>query len=96
MAGDGGQLGHILLVTAWVAGDEVGDDLLIEMLLTTDAVELALEVLELLERWLAHEVEHTVTGVLRGHLQSSADVASDELAGVFLGGTVGGFVLAAM
>jgi len=89
-------LGHILLVTAWMAGDEVGDNLLVEMLLATDAVELSLEVLELLERWLAHEVEHAVAGVLRGHLQSSADVAGDEFAGIFLGSTVGGLILAAM
>ena len=79
-----------------MTGDEVGDDLLVEMLLVTDTVELALEVLELLERRLAHKMEHAVAGVLRGHLQSSADVAGDEFAGVFLGSTVGGFVLATM
>ena len=83
-------------MTTRVAGDEVGDDLLVEVLLATDAVELSLEVLELLERRLAHEVEHAVAGVLRGHLQPSADVAGDEFAGVFLGSPVGCLILTAI
>ena len=94
LAGDGGQLGHILLVTPWVRRDEVGDDLLVEMLLAADAVELALELEELLERRLAHEHQHAVAGVLRRHLQTAADVSADELARVLLGGSVGGLVLA--
>ena len=43
------QLSHVSLRTAWMAGDEVGDNLLVEMLLAIDAVEDALEVVELLE-----------------------------------------------
>ena len=53
---DDSQLGHIGLCATWVAGNEIGDDLLVEMLLAIDAVEDALELVELLERWLAHQV----------------------------------------
>jgi len=94
--GDDGQLGHVLLAAAGVGGDEVGDDLLVKVLLAVDAVELALEVVELLEGRLAHEVEHTVAGVLRCHLQSSAYMTGDKLPCVFLGRTVGLLVLAAV
>ena len=45
--GDDCQLGHIFLLTAWVAGDEVGDELLTQALFTTDTVEKPLEVIEL-------------------------------------------------
>ena len=51
-----------------MAGDEVRDELLVEMLLAVDAVEDALELVELLERRFAHQSEHTVAGVLRCHL----------------------------
>ena len=77
-----------------MAGDEIGDDLLVEMLLAIDAVEDALEFVELLERGLAHEVEHTVAGVLWGNLQTAADVAGDEFACILAGSLVGCFVLA--
>ena len=50
------QLCHICFRTTRMAGDEVGDYLLVEMLLAIDAVEDALEVVELLERRLAHEI----------------------------------------
>jgi hypothetical protein len=56
MLGDHSQLGHIGLRATRVAGDEIGDDLLVEMLLAIDAVEDALELVELLERRLSHKV----------------------------------------
>ena len=59
------------------------------MLLGVDAVKDALEVEELLKRGFAHELQHTVAGVLRSNFQSSADMTGDELSGVLLGGTVG-------
>lgn len=92
LTGDVGQLGHVFLMTPRIAADKVGDDLLIEVLLAANAVELALELIELLERRLAHKLEHTVAGVLRCHFQASADVMADEFTGVFLCGTVGGLV----
>ena len=67
MLGDDSQLGHIRLRTPWMAGDEIGDDLLVEMLLAIDAVEDALELVELLERGFAHEVQHAVAGVFRSN-----------------------------
>ncbi len=41
------QFCHVRLRTSRVAGDEVGDELLTQALLTTDAVEKALKVVEL-------------------------------------------------
>lgn len=52
--GDDSQFGHVLFTASRMAADEVGDNLLIEILFTVDAVELALELIELLERGLAH------------------------------------------
>ncbi len=56
LAGDIGQLGHVLLTAPWMAADEVRDDLLVEVLIATNAVELSLELIELLERGLTHEL----------------------------------------
>ena len=87
-AGDDGELGHVLLGAAGVAADEIGYELLVEARLAADAVEVALEGLELAEGGLAHDLQHSVGGMLGGHLEAAADVAGDELAGVgFLVGT---------
>ena len=50
-----GEFGHVFLAASGMAADEVGDDLLVETLLAADAVEDALELVEELERGLAHE-----------------------------------------
>ena len=91
--GEHGKFGHIFFQTAGVGGNEIGDDLLAEVLLAVDAVEDTLEGVELLEGGFAHELEHTVAGVLGSHLQSSADMSADEFAGVLLSGSVGCLVL---
>ena len=96
MFGDDSQLGHIGLTASGMAGDEVGDDLLVEMLLAIDAVEDALELVELLERRFAHQRQHMVGSVLWSHLQASADVILDQFAGVLHSGLVRLLVLAAM
>ncbi len=96
MLGDDCQFSHILLTAAGVTADEVGNDLLAEVLFAVDAVKHPLELIELLERGLPHQIEHTVAGMLRGHLQTTADMTADELAGIFLSSTVGGLVLAAV
>ena len=70
LLGDDGELCHIFLMATWVRRDEVGDDLLPEVLFAIDAVELAFELIELLERGLAHQVEHTIAGMLWGYLQA--------------------------
>ena len=88
------QLSHIGFRTTRMAGDEVGDNLLIEMFLTIDAIEDALEVVELLERRFAHQVKHALAGMLWCHLQASADVARNQFAGIFHGRLVGCLVLA--
>ena len=72
--------------------DEVGDDLLAQAAVVVDAVELPLEVVEEAEGGFAHQLQHTVAGVLWGHLKASADVPRDELARVVGGSAVEGFV----
>ncbi len=94
LSGDDGQFGHILFAAPGMAADEVGDELLVETLLTVEAVELLCELIELLERGLAHELQDTVAGMLGGHLQPAADMAADQFAGILLGRAVGLFVLA--
>ena len=91
--GDDSEFGHIFLMAAGMGGDEVGDNLLVQVLFAVDTVEDALEGIELLERGLAHEMEHTVGGMFRGHFQTARDMAGDEFAGVFLGRPVRGLVL---
>ena len=90
------QLSHIRFRTSRVTGNEVGDNLLIEVFLTIDAIEDALEVIELLERWLTHEVENTLAGMLRGNLQTTTDVILDEFTSVFHSSLIHCFILTLM
>lgn len=62
------QLCHVLFCAARVTGDEVGDDLLVEVLLFVDTVEDTLEVVELLERRLPHQLQHLIAGMLWRYL----------------------------
>ena len=71
LLGDDGELCHIFFVATRMGRDEVGDDLFAQVLFAIDAVELALELIELLERGLAHEVEHAIAGMLGGYLQAT-------------------------
>lgn len=77
------QLCHVLCCASRMTADEVGDDLLTQILAPVDIVEDAFELMEELEGWLAHEVEHTVRGVFRSHLQTSADMLGDEFLCIF-------------
>jgi len=55
-----GELGHVLLVASRMRTDEVGYDLLAKSRLLVYLVEKPLELIEEGERWLAHELQHTV------------------------------------
>ena len=90
------QFGHILFLTAWVAGDEVGNDLLAKTLLAINLIEDSLELVELLERGLAHEVEYTIAGVLGSYLESTRNMTGNQLAGVLHSSLIAGLVLATM
>ena len=91
-----GELGHVFLVAARVGGDEVGDELLAQVLVCVDAVEDALELLKEAERGFAHQVENAVGGVFGSHFQPSADMAGNQFAGVLLGCPVGLLVATAV
>ena len=86
--GDDSQFGHILLLACRVAADEVGDNLLAQVLLVVDTIEDTLELIELLERGFAHQFQHALAGMLRGHFQASAYVSADQFACIFLCGLV--------
>ena len=77
------QFCHILFVTARMRTDEVWNDLLVETLFLVDLVEDALELVEQIERWFAHELQYLWTGMFRCYLQSAAHVLGDQLAGIF-------------
>ena len=71
-------------MTARMRTDEVWNDLLVEPLFLVDLVEDAFELVEEIERWFAHELQHLWTGMFRCYLQSAAHVLGDQLAGIFL------------
>lgn len=77
------QFCHVLGSTPWMTADEVGDDLLAQILASVNIVEDTLEVMEELEGGFAHEGQHTVRSVFRSHLQASADMLGDEFLRVF-------------
>lgn len=91
--GDDSELGHILFLATRMTANKIRYDLLFQALFLVDAVEDALELIELLKRRLAHESEHSVGSVLGCHLQATADMVGDELAGIQSGGRVGLLVL---
>jgi len=91
-AGDVCQLGHVLFAASWVRRYEIGYELLVQVLFAADGVELALEVVEELERGLPHELQYVVAGMLWSHFKPSADMLRDELAGVLPCSPVGVFV----
>lgn len=66
--GEHGQFSHILLMAAWMAADEVRNDLLFQILLTVDAVKNALEIIKLIEGRFSHQSQHLVAGMLGCHL----------------------------
>lgn len=94
--GEHSQLCHVLFSAAWMAGDEIGDDLLVEVCLAIDAVEDVLEIVKLSEWRFAHQLQYVVAGVFWSHLQSSADMFGDEFAGILHGSLVAFFVFAMM
>ena len=90
-----GEFCHILGLTARMRRDEIGNDLLTQIFLAADSVEEPFELLKLVERRFAHQVEHTVGRVFGRDFQPSADVSGDEFARVWSGGLVA-FVVVGM
>ena len=88
MFGFYGQIGHVGLAATRMAGDEVRDDLLVQSFLAIDTVEDALELVELLERRLAHQCQHMVGSMLWSHFQTTADMILNQFAGVLHSGLV--------
>ena len=83
-----GEGGHVLVRAAGMRGDEVRDNLLAQPCLLAYLVEELLETAELAEAGLSHQLQDGRGGVFRGHFESAADVARDELAGVFPAGFI--------
>lgn len=80
-----GQFGHIFLLTAGMTADEVRDNLLFEIALAVNLVKDALELVEELEGWFAHQVQHFVRRMFRSYLQATTHMLAYQLAGVFAG-----------
>ena len=68
--GDSSEFCHVFLGATRVRRYEVGDNLLIELLLLINAVENALKLTELLERGFAHKIKDSVGGVLGCNFQT--------------------------
>lgn len=69
--GFSGKVGHILEVAAGVAGDEIGDELLVDLFAFTDGVESGFELVEKLERRFSHHLEDVVGGMFGGDLEAA-------------------------
>lgn len=90
--GEHGKFGHVFGCASGMRADEVGDELLMEVMAAVHLIEDALEVVEELEGWLAHEVEHTLGGVFGGYLEAAAHMLGDEFLGVLPIDLVGALV----
>ena len=91
-----GQLRHVALVATGMRGDEVRDELLVEVLLLVYAVEDAFELFEELERRFSHKHQHIVRRMLRGYLQTTAHVLCYQFASVLARSGIYLLVLALM
>lgn len=69
-----GEVGHVAELASGVGTNKVRDKLVAETCLTADSVELRLGLEEEVERGLAHELEHSVAGVLRSHFETTTDM----------------------
>ena len=91
-----GKFGHVFFMTARMRTDEVRNDLLVQTFFLVDLVEDALELVEEVERWLAHELQNLWTRMFRSYLQSAAHVLGNQFARVFSSRLIHLFVLALM
>ena len=80
--GDDGEFCHIGCGTARMTADEVGYELLAQVMALACIVEDALEVVEESEGWFAHDGEDCIGSMLGCHLEASADMTSDEFFGI--------------
>ena len=69
--GDGCEFGHVGLVAAGVGRNEVGNELLPQVVFHVHPVKQRLETLEQFKRGLAHEHQHIVAGVLGSDFEPS-------------------------
>lgn len=94
--GQCGEFCHVFGCAARMAANEVGDDLLTQVLAAVDVVEDALEVVEEFEGGFAHEFEHMVGGVFWCYFQTTADVAGDEFFCILAIDAVGALIACVM
>lgn len=77
--GEHGQLGHVFLMAAGVRRDEVGNELLAQLVTLVHTVEDGFETTELLKRRFAHNRQNRVAGVLGRHFEPARDVEANQL-----------------
>ena len=92
--GDDRQFCHVFCRTSRMTTDEIRNDLLAKIQFLVDFVEYFLEIIELSERWLSHDVKYTITGMLGSHFQASAYMFGYQFAGIFLGAFIDSRVFA--
>ena len=76
------QFCHLNLGAARVARNEIRYDLLLQSVLSVYLVEHRLELMELLERRLAHDLEHLVGRMFRRNLQTTRHMVAYQLLGI--------------
>lgn len=80
--GQCGKFCHVFRCTARVTADEVGDDLLTQILASVQFIEDVLEIIEEFERGFAHQVEHSIGSVFGCHFQTTTHMLGNEFFGV--------------
>ena len=74
-----GQFGHVAIAATGMAGDEIGDELLLQSMLLIDLVENPFELLEQFEGGLAHHLQHVVLRMFRCDFQAAGNVSGNQL-----------------
>ena len=87
-AGDDSEFCHVFFRTSGMAAYKIRYDLLAQIEFPVQLVEDILELVELLERRLPHEIKHPVTGMFGSYFQASADMPCDEFARIGSGALV--------
>ena len=72
------KFSHIFFSATRVRGDEIRNNLLVELFVLIYIVENLLEFSELRERWLTHQLKNTVGSVLGSHFKSSRHVVCNK------------------
>ena len=65
-----GKIGHVFDLTCRMIGDEIRNELQVQLLFDIDLIKTLLELVKVGEGRFPHQAKDRIRGVLRGHLES--------------------------